>query len=279
MARTREILLPWTQQPQTAVTLRSQYQSEKGAVFLASAGYGDLLGKGNWYMLQTHPSYSGPRFPASRGGIGWYSYADNGGSNDDRLSAPVSMPTARAGPFTTVLAFVPRKGGLVSQQWTMLASHSIVATEATNLLKVGYQGGNGFEYLFTAAALWESVNVVVISTKAGTQSQAANGDACTYVSGAVGYVCNGTNATSDTPRTGDGGFSNYYHPLGEVLLQASLPDVFVEQEEALDLSRNPWQLFEPRRVLVPVAAGAPPTFVAAWAANANTVIQSGARAA
>lgn len=47
--------------------------------------------------------------------------------------------------------------------------------------------------------------------------------------------------------------------------------------ELLTLEDNPWQIFEPRRIWVPVSAGAGSSFNAAWVRNRSQVIGAGVR--
>lgn len=115
-------------------------------------------------------------------------------------------------------------------------------------------------------ARWDKSTTSIAVGRNGTITRNSNAHAYGWRTGAH-VMCVG----SDTWASGGALVS----PLA---LAAVIPrDVGAEAEA--ELLGNPWALFAPRRVLVPVAAGAPPAFVAAWAANANTVIQSGARAA
>lgn len=81
-----------------------------------------------------------------------------------------------------------------------------------------------------------------------------------------------TDTRAETPAIGIGDGDWNIGQNGAVYLFAIWNRV-LPRKLAARLSANPWYLFAPRSIWVPVAAGA--TFNAAWAANANTLIQPG----
>lgn len=95
--------------------------------------------------------------------------------------------------------------------------------------------------------------------------------------GGVGTATNTTSATQATNVNAlmlgveryNGALAAYHN--GDIYLAACWSRA-LSDSEVTSLAGNPWQLFAPRRIWVPQAAGAPATFNPAWARNRNTII-------
>lgn len=254
----RLIQAPWTQQPQGAgVALAPRFAAaRRGFVFNAGPG---SLGDGSIGLSTINSAYTGPRFGPTPDGVGMRLYADHGGNDDDRPQSSFVLPTAKSANLTTVLVFAAINNTYV-QGWGPTGHLLRITDPSAYKVQCGYYGDNGFNYIFEDArsdVFDGRAHTLVVSTHITAKqiSVSWDGNPCTYLSGSLSYIGDGTIPATNQPYLGDRVWTNYYNPNGHLLLWAYLPDVFLAQGEAHELARNPWSLFEPRRIWVPVAAG------------------------
>lgn len=92
------------------------------------------------------------------------------------------------------------------------------------------------------------------------------------VTRSAGTDTNGSSAGNGTYRILRGHDNSFAGSLG----LAGFAFAYLPEALAYDILSNPWQIFAPRSIWVPVSSGsAPATFQAAWARNANTVLVGG----
>lgn len=254
----RELLLPWDAQPQEAgVALAPRFAAaRRGFVFNAGPG---SLGDGSIGLSTINSAYTGPRFGPTPDGVGMRLYADNGGNDDDRPQSSFVLPTAKSANLTTVLVFAAINNTYM-QGWGPTGHYLRITDPSAYKVQCGYYGDNGFNYIFEDArsdVFDGRAHTLVISTHITAKqiSVSWDGNPCTYLSGSLSYIGDGAIPATGQPYLGDRVWTNYYNPNGHLLLWAYLPDVFLAQGEAHELARNPWSLFEPRRIHVPVSAG------------------------
>lgn len=254
----RLIQAPWTQQPQGAgVALAPRFAAaRRGFVFNAGPG---SLGDGSIGLSTINSAYTGPRFGPTPDGVGMRLYADHGGNDDDRPQSSFVLPTAKSANLTTVLVFAAINNTYM-QGWVPTGHYLRITDPSAYKVQCGYFGDNGFNYIFEDArsdVFDGRAHTLVISTHITAKqiSVSWDGNPCTYLSGSLSYIGGGDIPATGQPYLGDRVWTNYYNPNGHLLLWAYLPDVFLAQAEAHELARNPWSLFEPRRIFVPVSVG------------------------
>ncbi len=250
-ARSNFIPLPKVKklnQPQSGVVkLASQFRKAGAQVFLPGVRVED---GGVVTQTRFNPNYGGPRTSPTQGGIGHRLYADQAGPSDDMLQGDRVITNAQFKPLTTVLAFIPFKyGSTTSPSWLGNNGHVVSVNESNDTIGFGYAGGNGFNFIaevVPAVSPWGREIVVLVSTDPSTQRAIFSIDGKTVfgTNGSMGYVGGGLGLAPSVPYLGNAsGYPDYYNPNGYALLFATLPDLFVSQDVANNLTANPYSMF------------------------------------
>lgn len=247
----------WTARPDEPVRLRDKFSA--GAVLLPTVYGLDSVGLNGFEFIRQNSSTLGR---LTRDGLRLV--ADHAGSNDDRLATSQVIDSPRAADFTTVMRFRPLNGGSDRMDISM-SGHQIQFQNASTL-NVGYQGLNGAYFIhqfpgFSSAERLDKKFVFVVSTNLAERrlvvSVYVNGEKLTKTAdwGTATSIGSGgsTLPLQFAPTLSSREFANYYHPAGYVELWGNFSGVFIEQDEADAIAANPWQIFEPKRIWVPVS--------------------------
>lgn len=247
----REILLPWVSQPQEAVQLDARHSN--AWCVLPSVSQRDLV-------LNGAPSVTTGVEPSQRGiaakDTASVTYTNDAkiGSNGPKVTIIIVTNQQASGTRDDVISI----GNAASpyQQITIAAnSNTAGGSVSGSLAAFSYNGG----FLSTAGGTglitgnWQTILATV------------RGDGSVHLFTEAGKV--GAGATSGT---------SWYSSLSIIKMQrgrqlfalAAILGNDLTDEEAVVHVRNPWQIFEPKRIVVPVsAASGPPTLAAIVAGN------------
>ena len=254
----RESLLPWGSQPQEAVQLDARHSN--AWCVLPSVSQRDLV-------FDVAPSVTTGVEPSQRGiaakdtAIVTYTNAAKIGANGPKVTLIIVTNQQAAGVRDDIISISNANSPF--QQITIAANaNTSGGTVSGSLAAFSYNGG----FLSTVAGTglitgnWQTVLVTV------------RGDGSVHLFTEAGKV--GAGATSGTSWYSSSSLIRMVRGRQFFSLAAILGNDFTD-EEALVHVRNPWQIFAPRRIWVPVsAASGPPTLAAIAASNLTA---SGAR--
>lgn len=265
-------------QPHGRVEIDPQWLAPDALIHCRSAGEFPNATTG---FIQQHTSTE-PRFLPE----GVRLVADDAGSNDDRFAFLGTFKTAKVAPLTSVL--------VVSSYVSTNARTEIIGSLGhfvgfiANSLRIGYAGGNGFDYFFKnadgatydIAAQSNKTFVFVVSTdpvkKQISVAVSKNGVRAPleYLSGQANYIGGGLLSSETTdPFIGAVGFTKHYHFNG-LLRMWAMDYTFIDQAKADEIAANPWQLFraDPIRIYsLPTGA------ISINSITASNITQTGAR--
>lgn len=248
MLREPRLLTP-NSQPLGRVKLDKAFNKKYCDAFIASSG-ALVSVKGNSLTINpTSPLFSGSRFSGTPYGMGFVSYANDGGEVDDKLKFTYSMPTAIVNDFTTILLVMIPSIRLFNMDLVQVASHRISYNCSYSLLTIGYQGGNGYDRYCQdyPISLIDKLACFVISTSYERLkiNIAVNGIYIEPNMGQDAYIGSGTHATIDTPLIGSTEWDTHYNFNGYVYLWGVFPGVYISAQEAVSISINPYKILIP----------------------------------
>ena len=269
------ILLPWDSQPQEVVELADGYR-DAAIGWLAGNPLGNLGSVGPWTQQGTLTSVVTANGPALKSPA----YASN-----NRLTGALQNPTTLAWPGVTVVASLTA-ASLANNSFPAIASWMGVgefyggfslSVETTSIGRkiILWRAGNSTNFItpttynleplsdqysaderLTIVAGWDLATTWIVVNRNGVLSFNSNAHA-------VGW----RNLSSLFALLGyaRSGFRTSEHPVNSVVV---LPRSL--RSQAQDLALNPWQLFAPRSIWVPVSAGGGGATDAAITAAAGT---------
>lgn len=244
----REILVPWTQQPQEAVCVDPNHIAGIGEVLISD-------GSPRIRSLLTDVTYAGSSRSITPGGLAFSGIfnTSQGAMLSQRFSRiAVVMPASLAsvGTLSDSNGLAPNSGAQfrieTSGEFSLLKAFvSNICTSSGAGIQVGKISVLGVAYDGANAELFADGRLVGTATNAHSFT---------------------TNAALIGAKSGP---SESF--VGSMLLHADW--LFPKSRaEMLSLTANPWQLFEPQRLYTPRR-----TFSPAWARGANSIIGAGAR--
>ena len=266
MGRTREIALPWTQQPQEAVGIDWANPITRGLCFVAVYSDGSLTN-----LAAGDRGAYGASAVSGVGAAGRTLYATAQPYAASWPGALVTSDGAGTGDYTLLSFSAPAAEGdissLISQasgstQLYLLSNTNTSYGASAGTLTLGEYDGNN--PMFEAPGVVDGGWHVFVGVRSGTTRyidcdgvQVGTGTgvaARVYASGAYVY------------SSGIYGYTNWTRPHPHVM-QAAWNRALTPAERG-DIGRNPWQVFAPQRILVPTSGaggGAVPdiTFVGA----------------
>ena len=285
MARMRSTGRVWTRQPQELVGLAENYE-DAALAWLPSSPFHNV---GNSPYIKSWTQQGAPSVNLDPNGLGYYSgtYASN-----IRFTSGSANPNTENWAGVTVVAKI-RARDIASNQFP-----SVVAWMPSGEFHGGFHLSLERDSSARYVIYWRAGDSTAQLTPttynaAPSSSQYAPGDDLTVVAGwdratiwlvvnQNGLLLSNSNAHSVGWRNSSSLFSllGYERPASNYRTSPHALNAVVVlprsvRSDAESLACNPWQLFEPRRIWVPVASGAPSSFVPSWARNANTVLVGG----
>lgn len=250
----RELLLPWDAQPQEAVVLNADHPLAPYCVGgFVSSHAGVLVRVGGVQGL----TRSGTTQEVNRQGFGTRfgsSYAAT-----DIISLPNTDEQKFIGQNATVIAGVTA-GTLVNNEystiWTIRNTSTLVAAFILGL-DIVYTGGRvglnlgGAEIIGTSGSARQN-EYAVYGVQWGTEGRRL------YVNGALDATStNNAQIVSAAVQPSLGNRQDGGRPLNGVLHWWLGFNINIGDDWHALIAQDPWQLFEPRRIPVPVSSGAP----------------------
>lgn len=257
------ILLPWDSQPQEAVGANTAWEP---AGLYHPSGYDAVSGA-------PATSITAPRV-ATRAGLG-LQFADG---SEVAQYPPIQVSAAQ---YSTLTVLIPNFSSASNDRqgiWHVQATPGSVQNRLRmiwlNAAFGWYLDTNG-SYAYYGPSTFAAGDVLVIGFTKGAGNTGA-----LYVNGAPISITQNWTSDAGTPAAaapmwlGDDVEASSGWRLNGSIVGHSHFHRQLSAAEMAELSRNVWQLFAPHSIWVPVSAGgSPPTFQAAWARNANTILK------
>ena len=240
----RELLLPWGAQPQEATDVD------------VSTGFARQLkclwtGAGYWYgpAEGTYSRQIGSAADVAVYGRGRTTFSVVASTSPSGRLPDGSFGTASAGTFLAVVR-VPTGTATASLKGGATGDMHIRVTSGANLVFVK----RGVSVRITASGVVAQGGVYVVAGSYGAENRL-------YCNGVLVGVDSGGLVTAQGTAAWvghDGGAAEDWSDGGIGLIAAW--DRQLSTDEVCELSANPWQLFEPQRIWVPVSAGGSTTY-------------------
>ena len=232
---------PLTIQPPSARRLRAQYTHGKSVVYVPS--WGLTVGEINGYGARFEPVSTTAKTQAGLGGIGATS-ADTSGS----VRTVANIPTFSNGAEKTILLYFKTGAVATSPVYVLAANLAIAARHSSASNQWGIYDGGTIKGSGEVLAANTHYCVAVCIDAAGNVRFYSNGKA------------QGTNTTTNYVGSGQMYVGSYstggLTEANTVVYLAAILDVDLAPV-AKDITANPWMLFEPQRIFIPVStAGA-----------------------
>ena len=266
IARMRELLLPWTQQPpESGLRPNPSHPLGRYCTFLLDAGLSDAaqsLGATSKAVSRPTTRFGSASLAASRAIGNGLTYGGSSRLNSDTYTFVIGadLVTNTNGDVCGCLLAL-QDGGASTKQLTITFDGNLT----------GGSGGSG------SLCCYEYQNGV---TRVGAyaDSQVGTGPAIYVIARSgtsVKIYRDGVDVTTGQSTTGigipKGALSLFLHKQGEFVFNnltspvyfcAILDGYAASQSEAAGIAADPWRLFEPQRIFVPVLASGGPTYAA-----------------
>lgn len=263
-------LLPWESQPQEVGDV------DWGNSLLQDAEFVMLGSQIFWNPLnRTLTRVGGQESGVTSAGLGQRL------TSTQYLSYPANVANGGTGPWTLAGLFMPVSGATDGAAIAGMAEAPGSSTfdRSIRFLAGTYEWG---AYLFDGSAKSAVSGVVPVNGRTDCVIGTTDGASTLVV------AANGREGSVAVTSGGFAGYTSAEICLGQannISLGTMLVPIFVRTRGYWSASQrasflaNPWQVFAPRSIWVPVSAGGGGGgFQAAWARNANTMIQGGMRA-
>jgi hypothetical protein len=220
----------------------------KGGIWWA--GQGLMVKPGiNIEKTLANPAYTGPSIVSGPQGPALYLYADHAGNNDDRYTWQETLATPQVGRFTTIAWF--RAVGFGGTEYRFREYAHKIAVRDTGGIQIGYDCGNGYSHGYSGSIGAHSLNrdICVVVSSGGPSNPlilSVNGNSYTPNYGLQSNIYGGNIGGTANYFIGATEFPNYYHLRGYVYMWGLLPYTYISQNEANQITVNPWSLYNSR---------------------------------